>query len=150
MRKRPSARLLVLDPKNRVLLFHFVFQEGALVGKKYWATPGGALEQGESFIDAAKRELREETGISAPIGGQVLQRTATFPMPDGECVEADERYFLVRAADDHVDERGQGPLERHYMKNYRWWSLEDLAATSETVFPDGLAALLEAQLSSEA
>lgn len=49
MRKRPSARLLVLDPEHRVLLFRFVFEEGSLAGQDFWATPGGALEPGEDF-----------------------------------------------------------------------------------------------------
>lgn len=150
MRKRPAARLLALDPENRVLLFHFVFHEGALAGQKYWATPGGALEHGESFANAAKRELLEETGISAPIGEQVLQKKTTFPTPTGEYVEADERYFLVRAVDNKVDESGQSPSEAHYMKNHRWWSLEELATTSDTVFPNGLVAIIEALVSSEA
>ncbi len=41
MRKRPSARLLVLDPQERVLLFRFRFDTGPLAGTAYWATPGG-------------------------------------------------------------------------------------------------------------
>ena len=146
MRKRPSARLLVLDRENRVLLFQFIFHEGALACQVYWATPGGALERGESFLDAARRELQEETGLAAAISGQVHQRTTTFPTPAGDYVEADERYFLVRVASTKVDESGQNPMEARYMKNYRWWSLEELAVTTETVFPE----LIEAQTSSGA
>jgi hypothetical protein len=58
-RRRPSARLLITDPAGRVLLFRFVYQRGALAGQSYWATPGGAVEEGETFAQAAVRELQE-------------------------------------------------------------------------------------------
>src|ERR1700693_6499389 len=56
MRRRPSSRLLIIDRNNRVLLFRFTFKRGPLAGQNYWATPGGALEAGESFTDAATRQ----------------------------------------------------------------------------------------------
>ena len=143
MRKRPAARLLVLDPCDRVLLFRFVFDDGPLAGQRYWATPGGALEQGESYLEAARRELAEETGINAPIGPQVLTRTIVFQTPSGDDVEADERYFLVRAIDRIVDRSGQEALEARYMQTCDWWSIERLGTTTEKVFPEDLASVLE-------
>lgn len=63
MRQRNSARLLVINPSQQVLLFHFQHKNDALAGQSHWATPGGGLEQGESFEVAAVRELFEETGL---------------------------------------------------------------------------------------
>ena len=79
MRRRPSSRLLVIDQNNRVLLFRFQFERGPLAGQDYWATPGGALEAGESFADAARRELFEETGIVKDAVGQELTRLRLRP-----------------------------------------------------------------------
>ena len=65
MRARPSARLILLDPQDRVLLFLFHHREGPLAGSRFWATPGGSLEPSETYAQAAHRELFEETGIEA-------------------------------------------------------------------------------------
>ena len=146
MRKRPSSRLIVLNPDNCVLLFHFVFDEGALAGQAFWATPGGALDHGESYKDAARRELVEETGIVSEIGEEIAQREAVFLTPGGERVTADERYFLVHVANDAINEDGQEPLEAKFMKEYRWWPLTELQRTLETVYPEDIVQLIEQHL----
>lgn len=143
MLSRPSARLLLLDPEGRVLLFRFVHASGPLAGRTYWATPGGALKAGETFAEAAVRELYEETGIrTGDIGREVARRRFALPMPNGSRVRADERYFVVRTAAIAISRAGWTDLEKEVMAAHRWWSPADLAATSETVFPEDLIAML--------
>ena len=74
-----------------------MFKRGPLAGQNYWATPGGALEAGESFADAARRELFEETGILRDaVGREVAEREFVLHLHDGDYVRAEERFFLVR------------------------------------------------------
>src|SRR5262245_26563869 len=99
MRERPSSRLLVIDHSGRMLLFRFEHKEGPLAGQIFWATPGGALDSGESYTQAACRELLEETGFSTDDPGPVVhRRVVTFRMPDGEMVRAEECFFLIQMA----------------------------------------------------
>ena len=145
MRSRPSARLLVLNPSGRVLLFRFVFKQGALAGQDYWATPGGGVEEGETFEQAPIRELEEETGIRLrDIGPEVGQREFVLQLPDGERVMADERYFLVRSEATSLSRDGWTALETEVMVDHRWWSRDELARTSDTVWPENLLAMISA------
>jgi 8-oxo-dGTP pyrophosphatase MutT (NUDIX family) len=133
----------VLYRNNRVLLFRFVHKSGPLSGRNYWATPGGALEVGESFADAARRELFEETGIHMDdVGQNVAKREFVLQLNDGEQVLADERFFLVRVADKAVSRDHWTSIEIEIMTEHRWWSIEELSSTGEMVFPEGLVAIL--------
>ncbi|EIK67387.1 hypothetical protein PseBG33_2634 [Pseudomonas synxantha BG33R] len=44
MRERKTARLLVINLAQQVLLFRFVHKDGTLAGQDYWATPGGGFK----------------------------------------------------------------------------------------------------------
>jgi 8-oxo-dGTP pyrophosphatase MutT (NUDIX family) len=143
MRERPTARVLVLDPAGRVLLFRFEFRRGPLDGLVFWATPGGALEPGESFEEGARRELAEETGLVVDdLGPEIARRDYVMTVPDGETMAVDERYFLLRVEALEVADAGWTELERQVMTAHRWWSPEDIAAAEETVYPEDLIEML--------
>jgi len=134
---------LVADQDNRVLLFRFVHTGGALADQDYWATPGGALENVETFAEAGRRELFEETGILVEdVGAQVAEREFLLQLPDGEQVMAEERYFLVRAANPILSREHWTSLEQEVMADHRWWSIHELASTDEVIFPERLVAML--------
>ena len=136
---RPAARLIVLDPIGRVLLFRFAPGEAPA----FWATPGGAVDPEETFAQAARRELREETGHDLDCGAEVAQRRVEFTTIEGVDVWSDERYFLVRVTDCAISVAGHTALERSVMTQHRWWTCDDLRATDETVFPEDIVDMIE-------
>jgi len=65
-------------------------------------------------------------------------------------VDADERFFVVRAADQTVWSGGRSIGEERYIKEHRWWSVADLNATSDIVYPEELADWLAAAIANRA
>ncbi|MBV9937166.1 MAG: NUDIX domain-containing protein [Acidobacteriaceae bacterium] len=143
MRRRPSSRLLIVDDESRLLLFKFSHRFGPLAGQEFWATPGGGLDSGETYEAAARRELFEEVGVFLDDAGpQVAQRMAIVQMPNGEMVEADERFFFVRVDELEVSTRRWTDSERRVMAAHRWWSRDELLKTREQIWPDDLVRIL--------
>jgi 8-oxo-dGTP pyrophosphatase MutT (NUDIX family) len=150
--KRQAVRILVLDRTDRVLLLHIQEplhpEEGAC-----WELPGGGIAPEESVIDAALRELREETGIfiqAKEVGPPNWRRGVTFRHAGVRRVQ-DEVVVLVRLGVDGpaVDEAHQSADEIATYMGYRWWPVAEVERSAERFFPGQLPALLRRFLDGE-
>lgn len=133
---RPTSRLLVIDPRDRILLLRVY--EPRFTNPIFWITPGGGLDPGETFEQAALRELWEETGIVAPLGPCVWLRHHTVRlMGDGPLMALEERYFVVRLdeADAALTLANGTEWERTAVTEHRWLSVDDLGRLEERYAP---------------
>ncbi|WP_225923387.1 NUDIX hydrolase [Pseudomonas vlassakiae] len=143
-RRRLSARILLISERQRLLLFNIRYHSGFLAGMSYWATPGGKLRDGESFEDAAIRELHEETGVVTPsVGRCMAQRKFPWQMPDGEQVLAVEHYYVVRVKDELCSRALWSDQEREVVRDVKWWTASELAVSREQIYPHDLPTLFD-------
>jgi len=139
--QRNAGRIALFDPDDRVLL-----SNDSWGGKSWWCTPGGGVEGSESVESAAVREVYEETGF----GDVVLEGLAVRHHWRGVfldmLIDQHEWIFVGRTAGGLAVPAKLDPLESTFMQGFRWWTVPELVATEETIYPPGLGPMLEAVL----
>lgn len=149
MRVRPTVRVVLFDPLDRVLLYRFEDDRitdpavpDVAQASRFWALVGGGIEGDETPTEAAQRELWEETGLtSVALGRAVLEREKAMEF-DGEPVLFQETYLIGRTHVTAISWDGVEDAERAVFREHRWWTLAELRSTTDTVFPEGLADLV--------
>lgn len=133
---RDAVRALILDQTRRALLVQFRDESGQV----WWAAPGGGIDEREDVEQALRRELAEEVGLEDfELGPEIWRRKHTFAW-DGRLLRQSERFFLVEVPQHEPAPRVDLAAELVY--DVRWWTLEELDATTETLVPARLPELL--------
>jgi 8-oxo-dGTP pyrophosphatase MutT (NUDIX family) len=117
----------------------------------WWLTPGGGIDEGESREDAVVREVLEETGLTlrvADVGPVVATRVADF-LFDGDAYHQSEWFFAIEVERFEPHGAGWEPVEHRALLGYRWWTVAELAATKDVVYPREMADVLRAVLAGE-
>jgi 8-oxo-dGTP pyrophosphatase MutT (NUDIX family) len=138
---------MVVSGTLRLLLFRYHDE----LTDPFWGTPGGELRSGEDYIQAAARELAEETGLQAPIGRLLRERDEVYAVARSAPARWLERYFLVQCREEFVPNVvGWSDEERSTIRQHKWWSLDEMRAADDDQFrPPWLAQLLSDVLASE-
>ena len=96
---RSGVGIVVLNEKNKVFVAKRIDNP-----KNYWKMPQGGVDDGEDFLTAAYRELKEETSIKNVELIKEFDDTITYELPDhllgiiwkGKYKGQKQKWFLMR------------------------------------------------------
>ena len=117
----PSVNVVVVNEAGDVLMIRRSDNDN-------WAVPGGAIDLGESMVQAAVRETREETGIECEITGLVgIYTDPKHVILYTSNGEARQEFSILLTG---VATGGQ-PTPSSESSEVRWVPREDLARVSD-------------------
>jgi 8-oxo-dGTP pyrophosphatase MutT (NUDIX family) len=140
--ERRAARVLLVDSDGRALLLYG--GDPARPDTSWWFTPGGGLESDETPAEGAARELFEEIGLRvepAELGESIWRHVTEFSY-DARDYRQEQDFFLLRVPGWQVDFAGMDAEEKATITAHRWWSADEIEASSESIFPVELPELL--------
>ena len=108
MKREKSCGCIIINDKEEVLLVHH--------NKGHWDFPKGHVESGETEVETAKREVKEETNIDVEVNEEYRYSTKYSPKED---VIKEVIYFLAR----NISDNRQAQLEE--VSEVKWFSMDD-------------------------
>ncbi len=111
---RNGVGIVVLNNKNKVFVAKRIDNP-----KNFWQMPQGGVNEGEDFLTAAYRELREETSITNVKLIQEIEGTMSYELPDrllgiiwkGKYKGQKQKWFLMRylGNDNNINIKTENP-----------------------------------------
>ncbi|GGT43214.1 NUDIX domain-containing protein [Streptomyces chromofuscus] len=137
---RRAIRVLCTDGQHRLLLMRW---RDPSSGTYVWEPPGGGIEPGESPIEAAVRELREETGLA----GETIEDRCVMVRRDtwwnGKHYGEEEAFFHAPFHNPSAITRDHlRSYENEWLDRYLWVPWQEIEELPDPVEPPQILGVL--------
>lgn len=150
VKHRATARIMLIDERDRIFLLKTHFDPEVGLPPR-WLTPGGAIDNGESTLEAAVRELREETGMIIDpevLGEPVLEASGRWDWADGLNYHTyTDTIYELKVQNFQPDTSGFTQDELRDILEYRWWTVDEILDSQESLAPHDLRDWLKERFS---
>jgi mutator protein MutT len=144
---RKTARVLVINDQGSVYLLRG--RDPSLPDRApFWFTPGGKIDTGETSAQAAARELQEEIGLTASpesLGDIIGTEDSQYHF-EGVPYRQHSVFYALLSNAAALNAQGWTDIETRTIDAGHYWSVDELRATTETVYPAHLADMLSKHL----
>lgn len=139
MKIRDTARVILVNSDKKILLLKYTYPN-----EIFWLTPGGKIEGNETLLEAAKRELYEESGIlnAEFIEPYTFYSEETY-LIDNEKVFFKEHIFFAYIHNTEISLLNLNLNERNIISEARWWNIQEFIDSKENFYPKDLLPLIK-------
>lgn len=141
MKNHESVRIILINQDQELLLMcgddpKITNKDGSYFGR-FWFLVGGHIEHGESVMDTAIRELKEETGLNkdeVTFGPEVWH--GEFEMVyEGKLTKMKQQFVVANTNNRSVTLEYLTPSEQKIIEKVDWFSLNDICNSKEVIYP---------------
>jgi 8-oxo-dGTP pyrophosphatase MutT (NUDIX family) len=144
VKHREAARVILHNPQGEILLMLTHWDPGTGLPPR-WLTPGGGIDSGETTLQAAIRELFEETGIRVNANelGEVIHRIEfRLDWTDGSYETGVHHFYELLVETPFELNTENWTLDEHRdVLEVRWHRVDELSELR--LGPQGLLEFLE-------